>query len=126
MKKAVKGLVQSYQNQFNSSRIFLSSSQIAVYWAHVSVIDAEMICFNDLLAFSDWKYVVTVAGTELPNHSHKMLRAELEVIKEHDVLVSLPMPYRHYERFNQSHKLIRYSAVVSCCQLLNFFLQDWS
>ena len=107
VRRAATGIVKSYQTQFNTSQIFLSSSNIPVYWAHISVIDAELICISDLLKLSRWKYVVTTAGSELPIHSHRKIRADLEATDGQDVFVSFPFPYRHYERFNETHEMMR-------------------
>ena len=107
VRRAASGIVKSYQTQFNTSQIFLSSSNIPLYWAHISVIDAELICISDLLKLSRWKYVVTTAGSELPIHSHRKIRADLEATDGQDVFVSFPFPYRHYERFNETHEMLR-------------------
>ena len=107
---ATEGIIKSYQQNFNTSRIFLSSKSIPVFWAHISVIEAEMICLNDLLNHSDWQYVLTTAGSELPILPHAKLRSELETVRGKDVFVSFPFPYRHYERFNETHEMIRYSV----------------
>ena len=73
------GIVQSYQTQFNTSQIFLSSTNIPVHWAHISVIDAELICMSELLKLPNWKYVITTAGSELPIRSHHKLRYEPKI-----------------------------------------------
>ena len=63
---------------------------------------------SDLLKMSSWKYVVTTAGSELPIHSHRKLRGDLEAANGFDIFVSFPFPYRHFERFNQTHEMLRY------------------
>ena len=47
----MSGIIESYQRKFDTNKIFLSSQQIVVYWAHITVIKAELICFEDLLEF---------------------------------------------------------------------------
>ena len=106
----MKNLVNIYRKQFNTSRIFISSNNIPVFWAHISVVDAELICLNDLLKYpgSNWKFVLNIAGTELPIMTHKAIRSQLEANKDRDIVTSYPFPYIHFERFNESHEMVRY------------------
>ena len=39
--------------------------------------------------------------------SHRKIRADLEATDGQDVFVSFPFPYRHYERFNETHEMMR-------------------
>lgn len=80
-----------------------------VYWAHITVVEAELICLDDLFNFpgADWKYVLNLAGTELPNYSHQKLRSELESSAGQDILMSFPVPPEHYERFNETHTMTK-------------------
>ena len=81
VQKSVFQIIDNYQKKFKTNKIFLSSKQINVYWAHVTVVKAELICFEDLLEFpqANWKYIITTAGSELPNYSHKMLRSDINI-----------------------------------------------
>lgn len=81
VQKSVFQIIDNYQKKFKTNKIFLSSKQINVYWAHVTVVKAELICFEDLLVFpqANWKYIITTAGSELPNYSHKMLRSDINI-----------------------------------------------
>ena len=82
VQKSVFQLIDTYQKKFKTNKVFLSSKQINIYWAHVTVVKAELICFEDLLEFpqANWKYIITTAGSELPNYSHKMLRSDIKII----------------------------------------------
>ena len=99
VRRAATGIVKSYQSQFNTSQIFISSKDIPVYWAHISVIDAELICLNDLLKLSSWKYVITTAGSELPIHSHKKIRADLEAADDQGDLDTCEVKDKHTSIF---------------------------
>ena len=52
---------------FPQSTIFIASNSVPVYWAHMSVLDADLICLRQLLrADPDWKMWFNPASTELP------------------------------------------------------------
>ena len=41
-----------------------------MYWGHISVLDADLICLRHLLAVGQWDYFVNTAGTEMPMASY--------------------------------------------------------
>ena len=49
VKKAVTRLVRCYRRRFPGARIFLAESPLAVYWGHMSVLDADLKCARQML-----------------------------------------------------------------------------
>ena len=47
--EAVNRLVQCYKKQFPESNIFVVKRPIAVYWGHISVLEADLICLDELM-----------------------------------------------------------------------------
>ncbi|KAI3382489.1 hypothetical protein SNEBB_001110 [Seison nebaliae] len=62
-KEAVRNIISCYDNVFESSR------SINVYYAHVSRLEADKICFKDLWVkrnLTNWSYLINLCGTDLP------------------------------------------------------------
>ena len=55
--------------------VFMASRTIPVHWAEFSVLEAELICLNDLWQHKQWKYYINLAGTEFP------LKTNLELVQ---------------------------------------------
>jgi len=66
---AVQAIVKCLPNVFVASRV------IPVHWAEFSVLEAEIICLEDLWKYKYWKYYINLAGTEFP------LKTNLELVQ---------------------------------------------
>ena len=55
--------------------VMIASRQIQVHWAEFSLLEAEIICLDDLWKNETWKYYINLAGSEFP------LRTNLELVK---------------------------------------------
>jgi hypothetical protein len=65
-RKAVENLVECYRNQFpdHPNSIFIAKKSISVYWGHMSVLEADLICLRELRARNkQWQHAATLAGT---------------------------------------------------------------
>ena len=52
--------------QFPGSYISQSSQNTAVYWGHSSVLEAELLCLQDLLHNNkSWQYAIDLTGSEV-------------------------------------------------------------
>ena len=52
--------------QFPGSYISQSSKNTAVYWGHSSVLEAELLCLQDLLHNNKpWQYAIDLTGSEV-------------------------------------------------------------
>ena len=75
IRKSVEDLVRCYKTKINHGEIFVipKNQSISVNWGEMSVLDADMRCQSELLISNSirskkfqWKYVSSVAGSELP------------------------------------------------------------
>ncbi|KAJ8310511.1 hypothetical protein KUTeg_012376 [Tegillarca granosa] len=46
--------------------VFLSSRSIYVVWGKISVLEADLICMEDLWKYKKWKYLINLTGQEFP------------------------------------------------------------
>lgn len=55
--------------------VILASKRIDVRWAEFSVLEQELTCMEELLAFAEWKYFLNLAGQEFPlRTNHEMVK----------------------------------------------------
>uniref|UniRef100_A0A0B7BRI2 Protein xylosyltransferase n=1 Tax=Arion vulgaris TaxID=1028688 RepID=A0A0B7BRI2_9EUPU len=55
--------------------VFIASRRIIVKWSWYSVLEAEIVCMNELWKYSKWKYFINLTGQELP------LKTNYELVK---------------------------------------------
>ncbi|KAL4219082.1 hypothetical protein ACF0H5_021665 [Mactra antiquata] len=55
--------------------VFLASRSVAVKWGEFTVLEAELICMDDLYKKGYWKYFINLTGQEFP------LKSNLELVK---------------------------------------------
>ena len=60
--------------------VFLSKRMIPVSWGHISIMQAEMICMNELMEFN-WKYFINLSGRMFPLMSNSELVRVLKLFK---------------------------------------------
>ena len=75
-RKAVESLVQCYKSRFPESpdSLFITEEASSVYWGHMSVLDADLVCLNELRKRNkNWKHAATLAGTGLTTLAAKNL-----------------------------------------------------
>ena len=52
--------------QFPGSYISQSTNNTEVYWGHSSVLEADLLCLQDLLHNNkSWQYAIALAGSEV-------------------------------------------------------------
>lgn len=67
IQQSVAGVVKCFQEKFKSDNIFLAKFPYPVYWGDVSMLNADLLCMEQLLnRNSDWQYYFNLAGSELP------------------------------------------------------------
>ncbi|XP_005095771.1 N-acetyllactosaminide beta-1,6-N-acetylglucosaminyl-transferase [Aplysia californica] len=71
---------------------FISSRRVNVQWGHFTVLEAELICLQDLWRHKKWKYFINLTGQEFP------LKNNFELVK---ILKS-------YKGANDVHGTIKY------------------
>ena len=64
--KAFRAIVDCYSQAFPKSKIMYAEDRVAVYYAHITIVDAALTCYKMLFEQAkDWKMVVSLAGSEL-------------------------------------------------------------
>mgnify|MGYP002052351883 CR=1 FL=1 len=78
VKKAFHSLIDCYRTHFPDTTIFMYPHPAEVYWAHYSLLNADLRCLEGLYHSNDkWDYYANLAGTELPVTSVESLAEKL-------------------------------------------------
>lgn len=103
VRAAVQGLVDCYRQLFGqaASRILMAEQPVSVTWRHGgTIMEADRICYRELQRFRDWRYLINLAGTELPTVSIQRMRELLK--REGGGRVVMDMTANHYFRVRQT------------------------
>ena len=92
--RAVRQLADCYNTRFRTSNVFVLPRPVAVTWGHISVLQADLMCMEELLRSREpWDYFINTAGTELPLISLDRLHEKLRAApKGANFLESYPLP----------------------------------
>ena len=88
VKKAFHSLIDCYRTHFPDTTIFMYPHPAEVYWAHYSLLNADLRCLEGLYHSNDkWDYYANLAGTELPvtsveNLAEKLANAKINISVE--------------------------------------------
>ena len=78
VKKAFHDLIDCYRTHFPDTTIFMYPHPAEVYWAHYSLLNADLRCLEGLYKSNKkWDYYANLAGTELPVESVETLAEKL-------------------------------------------------
>jgi hypothetical protein len=75
VQKVIKKLTQCFPN------VFVASKLEHVFWATMSVLQADLNCMEDLLRFKKWRYFINLTGQEMPLRSNREL---VRILKAYD------------------------------------------
>ena len=85
-KLTVENIVKCYNGKYHDSYIALSSRSVPVYWGHFSIVEAELICLEDLLNNGrNWKYASDLAGSEMVLFSNEELVRNLSSTEKPEI-----------------------------------------
>ena len=104
----VSKIVSCYQGRYPTSFIAALSRSTPVYWGHISIVEAELICLSDLLrAGAGWRYAVNLAGSEMMLVTNKQLVQRLKSGEASESIFSVSKPFALDEewRFTKKYKL---------------------
>ena len=95
-KRAVHSFVDCLPN------VFVTKKLIDVVWGHVSVLQAELNCMEDLF-HSDvpWKYLITLVAQDYPLYDNKGIVEGLKKLNGLNNIESYPMPEHFAYRANK-------------------------
>lgn len=104
--KTIESLVKCYQNQFGNDSIFIVDNPVSVTWAHVSVLQADILCLESLLERkSTWSYFINTAGTELPIVPYSVFEEKAKQAKNSNIVESYKLPADFKHRIKFQYKL---------------------
>ena len=100
-------LVRCYNSVYNNSTIFLSERPLSIIWNHISLLEADLGCLEQLqLRDHAWKYFVNIAGSEYPLISNYELIKKLESVENKIGFVKSDFPWSGLDtRWKYSHRL---------------------
>ncbi|CAH3038430.1 unnamed protein product [Porites evermanni] len=95
-KRAVHSFIDCLPN------VFITKKLIDVVWGHVSVLQAQLNCMEDLF-HSDipWKYLITLVAQDYPLYDNKGIVEGLKKLNGLNNIESYPMPKRFAKRANE-------------------------
>ena len=84
--------------------IFLARDQFPVYWAHYSILAADLTCLEQLLhQDKTWTFFMNLAGVEMPAHSVERLETMLS--EDTNSIIQSDPGERYRDRLTHSWKL---------------------
>ena len=68
--------------------VFVVSYPLSVYYAHHSIMDAQLNCMKDLVQYPDtrWRYVINLCGREIPLKTNREIVESLQKLKGYTAL----------------------------------------
>ena len=83
------------------SNVFVASKLESVYYAHHTLVDAQLNCMQDLLKFepSRWKYTINLCGRELPLMTNREIVQTLMKLNGSSAIDSFEVPKAAMHRF---------------------------
>ncbi|XP_059088206.1 beta-1,3-galactosyl-O-glycosyl-glycoprotein beta-1,6-N-acetylglucosaminyltransferase 4-like [Tigriopus californicus] len=107
VKTAIDQLVGCYQWKYPEANIFTVDDPVAVFWGHISVLEADFKCMRLLRDnYKDWNLFLNLAGTELPLKPMPEIRRILKNFPD-GTLESYAVPSYQMKRFKVSMELKR-------------------
>ena len=100
----VRNMVKCYKEKYPESSIALSSRSVPVYWGHFSIVEAELICLEDLLNNNkSWKYATNLAGSEVMLFSNEELVKNLSSTTKPEIYVESCVLDAGHSRYSQKY-----------------------
>uniref|UniRef100_A0AAZ3QC19 Beta-1,3-galactosyl-O-glycosyl-glycoprotein beta-1,6-N-acetylglucosaminyltransferase 4 n=2 Tax=Oncorhynchus tshawytscha TaxID=74940 RepID=A0AAZ3QC19_ONCTS len=98
---AMRNLAHCFPN------LFLASKLESVQYAHITRLNADLNCLNDLLERSEvkWKYVINLCGQDFPLRSNGELVSELQALNGANMLETSRPSELKKQRFRFQHQL---------------------
>ena len=110
-------MMACYRAKYPGSYIFSSSKSVPVHWGHFSIVEAELLCLNDLLDNGrNWSYALDMAGSEVMLLTNRELVANLSANLGEIYTESFPLPDHNLDRikyqfkFDLKHRLRRFGS----------------
>ena len=100
----VEKLAKCYNSHYGTKNVFLTDDRVSVYWAHWTMVQADLNCMRDLLRRNmSWKWFMNLAGTEYPLMTNGEMLDKI-LASEYEMVGSIPSE----EKFNYRHEFTQY------------------
>jgi len=86
-RRAMQAMIRCLPN------VFISSKSIDVVWGHISLVQTQLSCMEELLQSSvKWKYYISLVGQDFPLYDNKEIVTALQGLDNLNNIGSYPMP----------------------------------
>ena len=86
--------------------VFISANSADVIWGHFSIVEAQLICMEELLRSPvKWKYYISLVGQDFPLYDNSQIVAALQRLHNLNSIDSFPMPEHNKGRTMLVHEL---------------------
>ena len=86
--------------------VFISANSTEVVYAHISIVEAQFFCMEELLKSSiKWKYYISLVGQDFPLYENKQVVKALQRFNKTNRLESYEMPKHLEPRTKYVHKV---------------------
>ena len=106
--RTVEQLLSCYRARYPGSYIFSASRNVSVFYMHFSIVEAELICLQDLLDNKrPWSYAVDMAGSEIMLYTNRELVTNLSSTERSEIYTeSFPMPRNNMYRIQHKYQYV--------------------
>ena len=94
-------VVRSFQTVSHCLRnVFVASKLERVYYAHHTIMDAQLNCMQDLMGYnpSRWRYIINLCGRELPLKTNREIVRSLMKLNSYSAIDSFEVPEANKHR----------------------------
>ena len=94
--------------------VFIASNSVDVTWGHISIVQAQFICMEELLKSTvKWKYYISLVGQDFPLYDNKQIVKALSGLNNFNNIVSRPVSKKLQNRTKYVHLLIDNKVVMT-------------
>ena len=90
-RKAIQAIIRCLPN------VFIAANSVDVIWGHISVVQDQFSCMEELLK-SQWKYYISLVGQDFPLYDNKQIVKALQGLNNTNNIESYPMAKRQLYR----------------------------
>ena len=100
-RKAIEAIIRCLPN------VFIAANSVDVTWGHISVVQAQFSCMEELLKSPSvkWKYYISLVGQDFPLYDNKQIVQALQGLNNTNSIQSSPVPKNNLDRTKFAHIL---------------------
>ena len=95
--------------------VFIVSKPLEVYYSHISYLDAQLHCMQDLMKYpaTSWKYVINLTGREIPLKTNREIVESLVKLNGYTALILRTMVSELWrKRIKYKYRLNKETALI--------------